>query len=282
MATTVKLILLAFLLATGFTACQKYDVRGFVLSYNSVNDRFAQSMDWNADHPFKTITVSDDSYQVYAMGDSHVGSTDNLDRLISDAENNGAVAVVMNGDLTTGNEKDFYTFQNHLPDPDSLATFQVVGNHDLYFDGWKTYYKLFGSSTYYFTVQTPVANDLYICLDAGSGTLGSNQLDWFKNLLKHERDNYRKCVVFMHVNLFRIRRTLSTNPVEEELQVLTTLCVEHNIDMVVTGHDHKRNVIKLGNTIHITMDALLDGYHSAGYFIMTLKNGALDYDFVNF
>lgn len=271
------LLLSAFVLG----ACEKLDVKGFFVSYEQVNQRFRQSIEWNDDHPRKEITVPVDDYSLFAMGDSHVGGTKNLDTFFHDAIKSKVAAVVMVGDLTTGYAEDYETFREHLPGPDSLISFPIVGNHDLYFDGWKHFYAIFGSSTYYFTVKTPEATDLYICLDSGSGTLGPDQLDWLKNILKNERPAYRHCVLFSHVNLFRNRHTSSTNPLVEELRVLMDLCIEYQVDMVVTGHDHVRNEERLGNTVYITMDALLDGCTHASYLKLAVRQGILGHEFID-
>ncbi len=59
------------------------------------------------------------------------------------------------------------------------------------------------------------------------------------------------------------------------------LCVKHKIDMVIAGHDHKKNTAILGNTTHITLDALLDDYNNAGYFKLLIKQGEIGYEFIN-
>ncbi|MEN8118195.1 MAG: metallophosphoesterase [Bacteroidota bacterium] len=271
------LLLLTFLLS----ACYQFEMRGFFFSYESADERFSQSEEWNKNNPFKEISVPTDEYSIFAMSDSHVGGTANLDIFINDAIESNATAAVMAGDLTTGHAEDYDTFLNHLPDEESLISFPIVGNHDLYFDGWKQYYSLFGSSTYLFTVKTPLATDLFICLDSGSGTLGSEQLAWLKNILETERPNYRYCVLFTHNNFFRTRHTASTNPQVEELHVLMELCVKHNIDMVVTGHDHRRSEEKLGNTLFVSMDALLDDYNFASYLKLHFKQDEINYEFVD-
>lgn len=264
-----------------FSACEKVDMRGFFLSYETVNQRFDQSMEWNRDNPFKVITIPVEDYSMFVLSDCHVGGTKNLDLILDEAIQTNAVAAVMAGDLTTGNSEDYNTFQQHLPGYEILPTFQIVGNHDLYFDGWKQFYSLFGSTSYLFTVQTPTASDLYICLDTGGGTLGSDQLDWLKEILEIVRPDYRRCIVFTHNNLFRIRHSTSANPFVEELQVLIELCIKHQIDMVVAGHDHRKNEVKHGNTTHITLDASLDGYKDAGYLNLSVKQGKIEYEFVN-
>lgn len=282
MADTLKTGILLLLAAFLLTSCDKFEFRGFVSSYESANKRFEQSIEWNNTHAYKQLSSPENTYSIFAMGDSHVGPTVNLNRFLDSALVKQAVAAVMVGDITTGHKDDFYTVNDVLDDVDAFQTFQVVGNHDLYFDGWQTFYQLFGSTTYYFTVETPSAKDLYICLDSGSGTLGSKQLEWVTELLENKRDDFRYCVVFMHDNLFRIRHTTSTNPPVEEVQALIQLSIEHSVDMIVTGHDHKKNVVQLGHTTHITMDALLDGYNDAGYFELTAGASSLSYRFVNF
>jgi len=281
METGFKKITCWLLLFFIFSACEEYEVRGYFLSYESANQRFDQSMDWNYEHPFKEIIVPNEDYTIYVMGDCHVGGTKNLDFFLDEAIRMNVVAAVMTGDLTTGHEEDYNTFKQHLPGQEILTSFQIPGNHDLWFDGWKNFYSLFGSSSYLFTVKTPSASDLYICLDTGGGTLGSNQLDWLKDILETDRPNHRYCILFTHVNLFRIRHTGSANPFVEELQTLIELSIEHQIDMVVTGHDHLKNEVILGNTIHITMDALEDDFEDAGYFNLSIKQGKIEYEFVN-
>jgi predicted phosphodiesterase len=277
----IKISLLLWTLALILCACEKADLRSAFVSYESANQRFNQSLEWNNDHPYKTITVPINDYSIFVMGDSHVGTTKNLDTFLNDAMKTNASAVVMVGDLTSGHAEDFGTFDSHLPQQDSIPSFQMVGNHDLYFNGWKQFYSLFGSTSYYFTVATPEATDLYICLDSGSGTFGSNQLEWLKTILENERPKYRRCVIFTHLNLFRIRHTGSTNPLIEELYILMELSIKHQIDMIVTGHDHKKNVVVLGNTTHITMDALSDENKDSGYLELYILKGSIEYTFVN-
>ncbi len=281
METGFKQIALLILFTFLFAACEMFEFRGFFLSYESVNQRFSQSIEWNEDHPYKEITVTDDNYTFYVMSDSHVGGTKNTDIFFNEAIDYNADGVIMVGDLTTGHAEDYDIFKQHLPNRDSMVSFPIVGNHDLYFDGWKQFYSIFGSSTYLFTVKTPQSTDLFICLDTGGGTLGSDQFNWFKTILETERTKYRHCIVFTHNNLFRIRHTTSTNPLVEELHSLMELCVKHKIDMVIAGHDHKKNSAILGNTTHITLDALLDNYSNAGYLKLFNKQGEIEYEFIN-
>jgi hypothetical protein len=248
----------------------------------TANQRFRQSIDWNNTHPYREITVQSDDYLILSMGDSHVGGTDNLDSFCHLAIARNAAAVVMAGDLTTGHSKDWDTFEQHLPLQDSLPSFLIAGNHDLFFNGWKEFHSRFGSSSYLFTIKTPMATDLFICLETAGGTLGDDQIDWLINILETKRSGYRHCIVFTHNNLFRPRHTDSTNPPVEELQVLLGLFTKHNVEMVITGHDHKHDAAVFGITAYIIMDALEDGLSNAGYFQIRVRNSNIDYVFENF
>ncbi len=275
---TSYIILLLLLMSS----CEKVDLRGMFMAYESVNSRFSDSMRWNEAHPPRAIVVEEDAYTLFVMGDSHVGGTDNLDIFFGDALAAGAEAALMAGDLVTGRRKAYERFERHLPDPDAIALFPVAGNHDLYFNGWEEYYARLGSSTYLFTVQTPEAADLYICLDSGSGTLGSKQLDWLRETLENKRQDYRHCIVMTHNNFFRFRRTASTNPLVEELHVLMDMFTRHNVNMLITGHDHRRSDEVFGLTRYVTLDALLDGFSHASYMVLSVENGEIGVEFVSF
>ncbi|MDR4987832.1 MAG: metallophosphoesterase [Bacteroidales bacterium] len=277
-----RYVLLLLLFLPGLNACEKIDLRGMFKAYESVNTRFEASMDWNSRNPDRNIDIDDDDYLLFVMADSHVGGTENLLKFFDRALEADALAAVMAGDLTTGRRTGYTHFERSLPDPEQIALFPMVGNHDLYFNGWEEYFTRLGSSTYLFTIETPVATDLFICLDTGSGTLGNRQLDWLRDILSEKRPDYRHCIIFTHNNFFRPRFTSSTNPNVEELHVLTELFTLHNVDMLITGHDHKKSDHVLGNTRYLTLDALLDGYRNAGYLKLQSKEGELVYTFVNF
>ncbi|MEI6049815.1 MAG: metallophosphoesterase [Bacteroidota bacterium] len=247
----------------------------------SVNQRFIQSMDWNSNHAYREIVVPSDDYSILSMADIHVGGTKNLDSFFNIAKTTNPAAVVMVGDLTTGDQKDYTVFEKHLPLQDSMQLFFITGNHDLHFNGWEEFYGTLGSSSYLFTIKTPGATDLFICLDTGGGTLGDMQLKWLINILENVRPGYRHCIVFTHNNFFRSRHTDSTNLLVEELYVLLDLFTEHHVDMVVTGHDHEQDAEVFGITTYIVMDALKDGLSNAGYFQISVKNGNIGYEFEN-
>ena len=271
--------LLFFLMAGLLTSCYEVDFAGFFMRSEKANQRFTESMEWNALNPYQEIVTDSDDYLILVMGDSHVGGTKNLVQFFNIARNLEPEAVVMVGDLVTGREKDYQVFHEALPDREEVLWFPIVGNHDLYFDGWTHFFDLFGASVYLFTIKTPNATDLMIALDTGSGTLGSKQLEWLEYTLEAIRGNFRYCILFTHNNPFRDPPTLSTNPPVEELQVLMDLFLRNSVDFFITGHDHRRNEAHFGNTTYLIVDALKDGLSNAGYLRLYVTSEGVEYQF---
>jgi hypothetical protein len=271
-----------FLLALVLTcnSCMKdVDLTGLLYSPDPVNERVRQSLLWNDQHPPRKIETSDTDYSFLIAGDSEVGGTSNLDTLISRAKRPGIAGFLIAGDLTKGPKEDYDILKNELDKKTATPYFLILGNHDLFFNGWDNYYNYFGSSTYSFTVKTNNSSDLYICLDSGNGTIGSIQLKWLTDLLEKERKNHRFCIIFSHVNFFRAHHTFSANPLVEELHVLMDLFYEHSVDMVIMGHDHRRSEEFFGKTHYITLDAFFDGFEGASYLKLQVKNNKLSAGF---
>lgn len=255
-------------------SCSKDELE--VSGNESVNKRFQQSIEWNATHPYREIVVPTDTYLIWSMSDIHVGGTVNLDRFNQLSRDSNASAVVIVGDLTNGHASDYDTLMKHLPE---IPYFCIVGNHDLHYGGWVEYYNRIGSSTYLFSVSTPVARDLFICLDTGGGTIGDQQLRWLEDLLEENREAYRNCTILTHNNFFRLWHTESTNPLPDELHTLIELFTIYQVNLVVTGHNHYRETVILGNTPYLVMDALKDGISNAGYLKISVAEGLIDYQF---
>ena len=281
MGTVMKKIIHLLFVSVVLSSCiGDADLTGFIRSTDRIEDRYKASMDWNASNPFKTITVASETYNLLVTADVHVGETKNYQKFLQRGIQHDIEAMVFVGDFVTGKEKDYETFHSLLPDYETKPRFLLTGNHELYFDGWKHFQRLYGTSVYYFSVQTPTVKDLYICLDSGSGTLGKSQLAWVKDLLEQERNLYDQCVVFTHNNFFRNRHTASTNPLVNELLVLLDLFEKHKVNMVIMGHDHVRALNQLGNTTYLTLDALKDGTPNASYLVLKKVISEMIYEFI--
>lgn len=276
----IGIVYLLVILLSCNSCMEDADLSGFLHSADPVNERVKLSLEWNKNKPDSEIFVQDPDYTLLVAGDSEVGGIKNIDTLFARSTKPGIAGFVLVGDLTSGDPKGYGTLAHELDTKNHGPAYFILGNHDLFFDGWDNYYSYFGSSTYAFTVNTSDTSDLYICLDSGNGTIGSRQLKWLEDLLKKERKNHRFCIIFTHVNFFREHHTFSANPLVDEIHVLMDLFFRNSVNMVIMGHDHHRSEEYLGGTHYITLDAFYDGFEEASYLKLEIKNGKLISGFV--
>lgn len=277
-----KIIILAFVLFLSLSSCFDIDFKGYVYSSIDVDERFSQSFQWNENHNLQHLKVESDNYKFIVTGDPHVGATDNLKVILKEANKPEYCFWTIIGDVTTGHREDYLNLKSTIDSLTQKPYFLIAGNHDIYYKGWESFYELFGSSSYIVEIETNNSTDLLIFLDTGSATLGKNQLEWLEGILKDTRENYRKCLVFTHVNFFRTlnHKIEATNYLVEEANYLMNLFYDYNVEIVFSGHDHHRCEIEFAETTYITTDALKDDNETASYLIVENINGEISYNFV--
>lgn len=268
----------AILLLLASVSCD-VDPTGLLYSTDPVNNRFSESMEWNAAHMPFVLHCDADNYRLMFAADAHLGDTANILTLLGIANDDLPLALVFAGDMLSGKEADYDKFSSILQRVCMVPVFHSVGNHELYFDGWMHFKKNFGTGVYTIRIETTESCDLIIVLDSGSGTLGNLQLDWLSNVLQQQRNQYRHCIVVHHVNFFRTRFSTSTSPLPVELYELMSLFTEYNVNMVVSGHNHKRMEDVLGNTVYLCPDAMADYNSKAAYLLVEMKD-ELGYSFI--
>jgi predicted phosphodiesterase len=277
-----KQILITLLLTILISSCFDVDYKGFLYSPIDVDERFSQSYQWNENHDLQHLKVESENYKFIVAGDSHVGGTENLKIMLSEVNKPDYSFFVICGDVTTGHTEDYIILKNTLDSLNQKPFFLVTGNHDLYYKGWESFYELFGSSSYIVEIETNNSTDLFIFLDTGSATLGKAQIEWLESILKNTRENYKKCLVFGHVNFFRTfkHKTGATNFLVEEINYLMNLFYDYDVEIVFSGHDHDRYEIDFAKTKYITLDALTDTHKTPSYLIVENNDGEITYNFV--
>ena len=259
-------------------SCNRLDVAGmFFSSGTHTEDRVAQWLEWNDQHPATVITGAPDHYNVYVCSDIHLeGSTDRVGRFLQHeyADPNGLFSIV-NGDIANeSGPRPFRLLDSLLHLPTATDTcFVTIGNHDIYFDCQQYFQQYFHTSTYAVTVQTVGgARDLFIFLDSGNATHGRRQLQWLKELLTH-RDEYRHVVVATHTCLFRTSYNYSTTPAanlpEEEYYELVDLMSQNKVSLFLMGHFHHKEQHLIGNTPYVMTDNLNEQEATPSYLVVT-------------
>ena len=281
----VILVALATLLLAG---CDELDIAGmFSTKCTNVRERFQQSMDYNSQHGYPTVALPRDDYRVYVCSDIHAdGQARNLAEMIRRCNGDTLSRFyLLLGDLVNTTD-DYSIFPSLLPltpgsHPGEDTVFTIPGNHDNYFDRWPLWLDMFHRSVFYITAQTPHYRDLYIMLDICSGTVGSSQLEWLREVLEEVRPSCRHCVVCMHNNIFRTDHSQmpSSNLPLEETYALLRLFADSHVDLCLQGHDHYRSVETFEDVTYIDLDDIKDDSPHASYLTLDMGTDA-EYAFV--
>ena len=265
---------LTILLLLALTACSRYDFTGFLwMSSPSVEDRFAASMEYNkANGPF-TVAVPTENYRLYVVTDVHVWkSTANLDKFaaILKADATAAPFWLSLGDIVDG-QGNMPVFAEHASGT-GKTMFNTMGNHDLYYSGWKDWQPLFHTSAYTVDAVLPSgARDLFIALDSGNASLGRSQRAWLEETLAAAQGKYRHITVFTHTHFFRKDASQGTtsNYAMEETMDLTALFARYGVSQVLTGHDHTQERSLYKGVPYAVLGALKVGEPHPGYTVCT-------------
>ena len=273
MLQMVKCLWLVVVALAAISGCSKIDLKGlFMPTGDGVDKRFEQSAKITEDMGVGCVDAREE-YLFYVCTDPHIDQTyKNLttfnDALRSDAE--ASFGVIL-GDCTDvrDNIQTYLTAVAYDPDrhPFGYKIFHLLGNHDLFFNGWNDFRDNVGPSVYWFDVAFPEGRDLYISLDTATGTLGRKQTEWLKSFLSNSRSGYRHCVVLTHTNLFYTdnSQTGSGNmPIEETLSLLDLLG-KHNVSLVLQGHDHYREDLNYGGVRYVVIGTIRDESQSPEY-----------------
>jgi len=262
--------------------CETNDIAGiFNGTSPHANERFSNSMEWNNAHGYTTLKVAD-NYKVYVAADTHIesGKDEYWKRFVNDYKSDKECPFAIHlGDMINGKEQQAMFAQDLAIEPagyvkGSDTIFTVTGNHDIYFNQWGEYLKYYHTSSYYVDVQTTSGyKDLYIFIDSGSGTLGTDQTEWLRQLLdERSQMGYRHIIISTHTNFYQqdMSQGTTSNFALEETYTLTAMFTKYKVSLVLTGHDHFWEDTVYGGVRYLSLDCLRDGESNAAYFTMNV------------
>ena len=281
-----------WILACGviFAACERLDMVGmFAGSSPTIDERWEESMAYNQEAGFDTLYAVAEDYHLYVCTDTHI--TKNRKRWEHFIANYRAdklcpVAVHL-GDIIDARTDVAYVEEALAPQMEGTnkhdTLMAVCGNHDIYFQLWEKFLRVFKTSTYYFVVQTPSGKqDLFIVYDSADGTVGSKQLQWLENTLKWaDTQNFRHVVACTHTHFFKRDGSQghTSNYTIEETYALLNLFTQHNVKMVWSGHDHSREITQVKGMTCIVVDSMTE-HDEHPYYMLVTMGDKIDYEFI--
>ena len=281
-----------WILACGviFAACERLDMVGmFAGSSPTIDERWEESMAYNQEAGFDTLYAVAEDYHLYVCTDTHITKKRNRwEHFIASyrADKLCPVAVHL-GDIIDARTDVAYVEEALAPQMEGTnkhdTLMAVCGNHDIYFQLWEKFLRVFKTSTYYFVVQTPAGKqDLFIVYDSADGTVGSKQLQWLENTLKWaDTQNFRHVVACTHTHFFKRDGSQghTSNYTIEETYALLNLFTQHNVKMVWSGHDHSREITQVKGMTCIVVDSMTE-HDEHPYYMLVTMGDKIDYEFI--
>lgn len=141
------------------------------------DERFKESVNLSA--PPVSVALADPNAFSFAMvGDLHIGGSDTtrFRKILQTAQGEGDSFIVLLGDITDkGEAVSFAAAKSAIQDFGfNNKVIPILGNHDIFGDGWNEYQKVWGAS--HFSVE--VGSSRFIALDTADGIIGEEQFDW--------------------------------------------------------------------------------------------------------
>lgn len=283
-----RIMIIAFSL--GVCGCSHLDLKGmFMPTGEGIEKRFEQSKEMNEDLKSGHIQTLE-SYTFYVATDPHIDDTHKNLETFNDAFRNDTDASfgVILGDCIKVKDNLPAYLEALLFDPQKHAydhrVFHILGNHDLFFNGWVNFKELVGPSVYWFESVFDGGKDLYISLDTATGSIGRKQTSWLKSFLAEKRTEYRHCIILTHTNFFYTDTSQSSSgnmPIEESF-ALIDLLGKHDVSLVLQGHDHYREDLTYDNVRYTVLGAIHDGAAAPEYLKVkvTKDNILLDWKYI--
>ena len=226
-------------------------------------------------------TPVDSTYDVLIITDLHFGNENKgkngprredewFDQLLEGSVGNRIVDrvkfVICLGDVADhGRRSEFETFKESVEDrlesiktamaPDGIKTYNVVGNHDLYNDGWNAWSDNCYPGTSLYKFESPSFSWYFI--DSASGTLGGYQYDVLSDCMKN--DGKRK-LVFSHVPIYAENKLYFTMQNTEERNRLISTCAKTGVLWFVDGHTHEDRTSGSGKFTERNVPGFLEKY----------------------
>ena len=288
MLQMVRRFLAIISLTAALCSCSHLDLKGILMPTGAgVEARFKESVAMKQDLSAGAVDVKE-TYYVYVAADPHIDQTHkNLSSFNYDLRNdeNAGFGVVL-GDCTDARDNLARYLDALTYNPDihkfNQDVFHVLGNHDLFFNGWENFKETIGPSAYWFEAVFAGGKDLYISLDTATGTLGRNQTDWMKTFLTENRSKYRHCIILTHTNFFYTDTSQSSsgNLTIEECFSLIDCFGKHDVSLVLQGHDHHREDLTCDNVRYTVLGAISDKCEPAEYLKLKVAPEEITFDWI--
>ncbi len=244
------------------TAC-KYDLHRSLFRPYSIEDRITAT----DVKPLPPINLNDPDNFTFIIGsDTHFKNGvdfEPLNHIQNVIQQNNAEFLILAGDLTDHGLKSEWDNYVDTMSTISIPVLPVIGNHDLFNDGWLFYKDMVGPSYYIIDI----GQFTFCILDSASGGFGSKQIDMLEEAV---RGNNRPKIMISHYPLVDYITNMN------ERARLINICRDNNFIYYLAGHRHSYKKVSFTNFEHINISGLTDfltGGDPLHLHVVSISNG---------
>ncbi|OHD14762.1 MAG: hypothetical protein A2086_07045 [Spirochaetes bacterium GWD1_27_9] len=252
-----------------FVSCDFIDFGGMFVS-SQIDDRFREKDSLKNFNPPQITDTNNFSFLV--ISDTHYYKTQlNYIKDIENNKNNWNISfIVINGDIVQNGLKEAFNLVKEDIAQTTLPIYPVIGNHDVYFNGFDTYKEVFGRTIYDFKI----GETHLIFLDTANGTLGEGQKNYLIDTLKNSTAKNK--IVFTHYSFIdkEVESATSVSNLEESYFIFD-LFEKYKVNYCITGHLHFSDYKEIRGTKYIIVNNR--GGDSNYYLKISVKNGILEH-----
>ena len=194
--------------------------------------------------------VNSGNFSFAFVGDIHLGGqeTSNLRKILDEAKSFGDSFVVFLGDITDKGERTaMETVKSQVAEFGfSNKAIYVLGNHDVFGDGWTAWKDLFGASHF----DVVLGNCHFIVVDTADGIVGESQTDWLEETLKRS-NSVHKIVLSHYMPVVPRQRTYLRLSNQVESSALMKLLSRYGADAWLGGHYHSFVQERIGGVNYV-------------------------------
>ncbi|MDC7126718.1 MAG: metallophosphoesterase [Spirochaetales bacterium] len=262
-----KIVIVLILLIILVSCNLNVDFLGYFYSYSTPNQRFTESQSLEDRVSTESLTSTGDSYSFSIISDVHVNEdTEYFEKLIDEILPADDIIIFDCGDSVQSGTFEQFSKYKEIMDGSGKFWFQSIGNHDLYYSGWKNYKKTIGKSSYKIEIGTEGSSGslLAIILDSGNAAIGNLQKNWLEEILVSESGLWNHIIVLTHSNFFSNRATTVVQYGDpDEVYYLMSLFEEYGVSYVFMGHEHQWSQRIINNVTYVTLDPVIDRNNSS-------------------
>ncbi len=282
----MKNIFLCVIISLILTSCD-FGWSDFFGRDYQVNTRTERLMDLNGTE--FAPSVSSETFSVLVFTDIHFGRKSNTEQAKAcgnfinfvnnekqKLSNDFPIAfITCLGDTTksakTDDFKKYVSFVSDIKAKTSIQVYTVIGNHDLYNDGYLFFKKNIYPYETAYTFRTSFNGNFmnWYFIDTANGTLGKEQLQNFMNKL--ENDSGDK-IVFGHHPLYAGGIIYFTLQNINERDSLISSFAKNNVKFYLAGHCHKEHEFKYKDYFYEKTAACFFDTHNVLLIKVDMKN----------